>query len=131
MKSTAVNKEFSRTDRIGELVQRELSKLIQQEIKDPRIGIVTITEVRVTKDLAHAKVYTSMLAKSEDEILTAVDVLNKAASFLRGQLAKTVKLRKMPELHFTFDKSVTHGPQLSGLIDEALKKDKKLHEDDE
>ena len=126
-----MNKEFSRTDRIGELVQRELSKLIQQEIKDPRIGIVTITEVRVTKDLAHAKVYTSMLAKSEDEILTAVDVLNKAASFLRGQLAKTVKLRKMPELHFTFDKSVTHGPQLSGLIDEALKKDKKLHEDDE
>lgn len=126
-----MKKEFSRTDRIGELVQRELSKLIQQEIKDPRIGIVTITEVRVTKDLAHAKVYTSMLAKSEDEILTAVDVLNKAASFLRGQLAKTVKLRKMPELHFTFDKSVTHGPQLSGLIDEALKKDKKLHEDDE
>ena len=126
-----MKKEFSRTDRIGELVQRELSKLIQQEIKDPRIGIVTITEVRVTKDLAHAKVYTSMLAKSEDEILIAVEVLNKAASFLRGQLAKTVKLRKMPELHFTFDKSVTHGPQLSGLIDEALKKDKKLHEDDE
>jgi len=126
-----VNKEFSRTERIGELIQRELSKLIQHEIKDPRIGIVTITEVRVTKDLAHAKVYTSMLAKTDEEILNAIDVLNKAGAFLRGQLAKTVKLRKMPELHFTFDKSVTHGPKLSNLIDEAISQDKKFHDKDE
>lgn len=125
-----MQKDFSRTDRIGELIQRELSKLIQLELKDPRVGIVTITEVRVTKDLSHAKVYTSMLANSEEEILQAITVLNNAASFLRGQLAKTVKLRKMPELHFTFDKSVTHGPELSSLIDEAINQDKKFHDDE-
>ena len=123
-------KEFARTDRIGELMQRELSKLIKREIKDPRVGILTISQVRVTRDLAHANVYVSMLAKSEDEILEAIAVLNKVAGFLRFNLAKIVNLRKMPELHFIFDESVTHGPRLSGLIDDALEKDKKFHEED-
>lgn len=123
-------KEFTRTDRIGELIQRELSKLIQREIKDPRVGIVTVSEVRVTKDLAHANVYVSMLAKSEQEILQAIAVLNNTASFLRFNLAKIVKLRKMPELHFLFDQTLTHGPKLSSLIDDALEQDKKLHDED-
>ncbi|MAZ39496.1 MAG: ribosome-binding factor A [Legionellales bacterium] len=122
-------KEFSRTERVGELIQRELSKLIQREIKDPRIGILTISEVRATKDLAYAKVYISMLAKDESEIVAAVKVLNNAAKFLRTQLAKTVKLRKVPELTFLFDKSVTEGPKLVGLIDKAIEQDKKFNEE--
>ena len=122
-------KEFSRAERVGELIQRELSKIIQKEIKDPRIGILTISEVRATKDLAYAKVYVSMLAKSEHEILEAVKVLNHAAGFLRTQLAKTIKLRKIPELTFLFDKSVTEGPKLVALIDEAINKDKKRNEE--
>jgi len=124
-------KEFSRTERVGEVIQRELSKTIQKEIKDPRIGIVTVSEVRVTKDLSYAKVYISMLAKSEEEILTAVKVLNNAASFLRMHLAKVVKIRKMPELTFVFDKSLLEGPKLVNLIDNAIEEDKKFHDEDE
>lgn len=125
-----MQKAFSRVDRIGSLIQKELAKIIQREIKDPRIGIVTISAVKVTRDLAHAKVYASMLAKSEDEIEEAIYVLNRAGGFLRTQLAHVLNIRKMPELHFVFDKSLTHGPVLSALIDEAIEKDKKLHDDD-
>jgi ribosome-binding factor A len=109
-------KDFSRSDRVAEQIQRELADLLQFEVKDPRVGMVTVTEVEVTGDMAHAKVYYSAKAGTA-ELQTG---LEKAAGFLRGQLAKRMLLRTVPELHFIYDASIDRGMQLSRLIDEAL-----------
>lgn len=118
-----------RAGRIAEQIQRELAELIQLEVKDPRVGLVTLTGVEVTPDYAHAKVYfTSM--KSAEEILKAKAALEHAAGFLRSQLAHRMKLRVTPQLHFIHDTSVEHGVRLSQLIDEAVSADKAHHRED-
>ncbi|MCE5182891.1 MAG: 30S ribosome-binding factor RbfA [Betaproteobacteria bacterium] len=118
-----------RAGRIAEQIQRELAELIQLEIKDPRVGLVTLTGVEVTPDYAHAKVYfTSM--KSAEEALKAKAALEHAAGFLRSQLAHRMKLRVTPQLHFIHDTSVEHGVRLSQLIDEAVSADKAHHRED-
>ena len=109
-------KDFSRSDRVAEQIQRELADLLQFEVKDPRVGMVTVTEVEVTGDMAHAKIYYS--AKADTAELQAG--LEKAAGFLRGQLAKRMLLRTVPQLHFIYDASIDRGMRLSRLIDEAL-----------
>lgn len=112
-------KEYSRTDRIAAVMLRELAALIQFEVKDPRVGFVTVYAVKVTRDLSHAKVYISRMG-SDEEIEQAVKVLNKAKGFLRTALAQKIKLRTMPALHFVYDKSVLEGGRLSKLIDDAI-----------
>lgn len=118
-------KEYSRTDRIAGLMQRELAYLIQYEIKDPRVKLVTISAVKVSRDLAHAKIYISQLS-SEEEISKTVAVLNKAQGFLRTLLAQKMKLRTTPQLHFVHDASIAEGSRLSALIDQALEEDKSI-----
>ncbi|KTD22691.1 ribosome-binding factor A [Legionella lansingensis] len=109
--------DFKRTDRVAEMMQRKLSQIIQQEIKDPRLpAFVTISGVKVSADLGHAKVYFTVLSGDID--LTA-SILNAAASYLRTALARTVKLRTVPQLHFVYDESIEYGKRLSRLIDEA------------
>ena len=112
-------KEYSRADRIAELIQRELAFLMQREVKDPRVKMVTVSAVKVSRDLSHAKVYISQIAAKED-VEKTVAVLNKASSFLRTALAQRVKLRITPHLHFVYDKSIAEGGRLSSLIDKAL-----------
>jgi len=118
-------KEFSRSQRVSEQIQRELADLLQFEVKDPRIGMITITQVEVSGDLAHAKVYYS--APVADQALqNAAEIqkgLEKSAGFLRGQLAKRMLLRTVPQLHFVYDSSIDRGMRLSKLIDEALAPD--------
>ena len=109
-------KDFARSDRVAEQIQRELADLLQFEVKDPRVGMVTVTEVEVTGDMAHAKVYYS--AKAGTAELQAG--LEKTAGFLRGQLAKRMLLRTVPQLHFIYDASIDRGMKLSKMIDEAL-----------
>ncbi|ASQ44870.1 30S ribosome-binding factor RbfA [Legionella clemsonensis] len=112
-----MRKDFKRTDRIAELMQRKLSQLIQQEIKDPRLpAFVTISSVKVSADLGHAKVYFTVL---NNEIELTASILNAAASYLRTALAKSVKLRTVPQLHFVYDESIEYGKKLSRLIDKA------------
>ena len=109
--------DFKRTDRIAETMQRQLALLVQQEIKDPRLpGLVTISAVRVTKDLGHAKIYFTVF--NGDPVETE-SILNAAGSFLRTSLAKAMKLRTVPQLHFLYDKSIEYGSRLSRLIDEV------------
>ena len=116
-----MKRQFKRTDRVAELLQRELSKLIQLEIKDPRLpAFVTISGVTVSSDLSHAKIYFTILTGDKQE--TAA-VLNNAASYLRTLLAKTIKLYSMPQLAFVYDESIEYGIQLSKLIDEANPED--------
>jgi|SRR5437867_2647247 ribosome-binding factor A len=109
-------KDFARSDRVAEQIQRELADLLQFEVKDPRVGMVTVTEVEVTGDMAHAKIYYS--AKAGTAELQAG--LEKTAGFLRGQLAKRMLLRTVPQLHFIYDASIDRGMKLSKMIDEAL-----------
>ncbi|MHB1591357.1 MAG: 30S ribosome-binding factor RbfA [Sulfuricella sp.] len=118
-----MGKAFLRTGRVAEQIQRELAELIQMEVKDPRVGMVTLTGVEVTQDYAHAKVYFTTM-KSAEQAPEAQAGLEHAAGFLRSQLAHRMKLRIMPQLHFIYDISVEHGVRLSQLIDEAVSSDK-------
>lgn len=117
-------KEFARHQRVAEQIQRELADLLQFEVKDPRVAMVTITEVEVTNDLAHAKIYYSAAQHTP-----ALDQgLHKAAGFLRSQLSQRLMMRTVPQLHFVYDASIERGMQLSRLIDEAVAQDKSHHE---
>ncbi|HFD92403.1 MAG TPA: 30S ribosome-binding factor RbfA [Gammaproteobacteria bacterium] len=120
-------REFNRMLRVGEQIRRELSVLIQQEIKDPRVGMVSISDVEVTVDMAHAKVFVTVLDETGDPAET-VRILNKAARFLRHELARRVVLRTTPSLHFHYDHSVQRGAELSELIEKAVTEDR-THKD--
>ncbi len=125
--------DYKRTDRIGDEIQKELSMLIQREMKDPRIGMVTIPAVEVSRDLAHAVVFCTFLGIDEDDksITQALKVLDGAQGFLRTQLAKRIRIRTVPKLRFKYDKSLVRGRQLSSLIEEARSRDKQLGSDSE
>ncbi|MCD5996290.1 30S ribosome-binding factor RbfA [Pseudomonas sp. CDFA 602] len=117
-------KEYSRTQRIGDQMQRELAQLIRREIKDPRVGLVTITAVDVSRDVGHAKIFMTVMGQdSAEEIAQSIKVLNSAAGFLRMQLAREMKLRSVPQLHFHYDESVVRGAHLSALIERAVAED--------
>lgn len=121
-------RESNRTQRVADLIQRELAKLIQNEMEDPRVKLVTVTAVQVSRDLAYAKIYITQHI-DEKEIAKTVKVLNKAASFLRYRLAQVIDLRIIPELKFVYDASISYGSHLSNLIDEAVEKDENKHKD--
>ncbi len=113
--------DFHRTDRIASEVQRELSQLLRSSIKDPRISDVSITAVRVTRDLGQAKVYFLVPEGAESEPVQ--EALNRAANFLRNALGKSLQLRVVPKLTFFHDDSIAHGVKLTTLIEKAVAKD--------
>lgn len=115
-------KDFARTDRIAEQIQRELAQLIRLELKDPRVSKVTLTGVEVTNDHAHAKVFYTALDGTSPNLQQG---LERAAGFLRSKLAHAIKLRLTPQLHFVYDASVERGVHLSQLIDQAVASDHK------
>jgi ribosome-binding factor A len=110
--------DFDRADRVGAEMQRELAELIRTEINDPRLGMVTVQEVRVSRDLSHAKVFYTVL--DDDKAKISGEILVHAAAFLRRRLGQIMKLRTLPQLHFTYDRSVEDGRRLSALIDQAV-----------
>jgi ribosome-binding factor A len=121
-------KEYSRAQRIGDQMQRELAQLIRLEIKDPRLGgLVTITAVEVSRDASHAKVFVTVMGGEPEEgvdgVAQSIKVLNDASGFLRMQLGKAMKLRSVPNLRFHYDESVIRGAQLSALIERAVSED--------
>lgn len=125
-------RDFSRTRRVAELIQHELARLIDREVKDPRLGLVTITAVEVTRDLAHAKVFvTFMDTEDADRVRAQLKVLQGAARYLRGLLAHEVKIRNTPELHFVHDTSVARGMHLTALIDAAVAHESAADEEEE
>ncbi len=104
-----------RPQRLGDLIQRDLSELIRLEVRDPRVGMLTITAVDVSPDLSHAKVLFTVLERQKlDDTLAG---LRRSAGFLRSQLARRIKLYTTPELRFEYDESVERGDRLSRLID--------------
>jgi ribosome-binding factor A len=108
-------KNTGRPEKLGDLIQRELSELVQRELRDPRVGMITLTGVDVSPDFSHAKVFYTTL--NRDHVEEAAQGLRRAAGFLRSQLAKRIKLYTTPELRFEYDESVERGDRLSRLID--------------
>jgi ribosome-binding factor A len=115
-----VKKGHGRPERLGDLIQREVSELIRLELRDPRVGMITITSVDVSPDMSHAKLFFTMLEK--DKLEDTLQGLKRSAGFLRTQLARRMKMYTTPELRFEYDESVERGDRLSRLIDSALKK---------
>lgn len=111
-------KDYPRGRRIADQIQRELSEIIRLELKDPRVDLITITDVEVTQDNSHAKIFFTALGEPVQQEVAA-KALEHAAGFLRSTLAKRIKLRTVPQLHFHYDVSVERGMRLSRLIDEA------------
>lgn len=133
-----------RLQRVADQIQRELAMLIQLEVNDPRIGMISVTGIEISRDMAHAKVFVTVMnsvsgngAEQGDsdtpgeldklEVEENIKALNKAAGFLRSLLAKRLRLRTTPKLQFHYDNSVSRGQKLSSLIDEALAADRDSH----
>jgi ribosome-binding factor A len=120
-------KEYARTQRVADYLQRELAALIQHEVRDPRVGMVSITSVDVSRDLGYARVYyTSMGSDSGEEASETTETLNKAAGFLRSQLSRDSNMRSVPQLRFYFDSSVGRGRDMEDLIRRAADADREL-----
>ena len=126
-------REYGREERVGAELHRELALILRDEVRDPRLNRVTIQEVRVVRDLSHARVFFSLM--DPDLARKTEQALNKAASFLRRRLGEVVKLRTIPQLHFEYDHSIEQGQRLSSLIEQAVAgnslpaEDGKEHED--
>ncbi|HOB46512.1 MAG TPA: 30S ribosome-binding factor RbfA [Zoogloea sp.] len=116
-------KEYSRSQRVVEQIRRELAELIRLEVKDPRVGFITLTDVEITPDYAHAKIFFTSLKGQEglDEVQKG---LRRASSFLRRELGRRIRIHTLPELHFVYDPSVETGNRISALIDVALESDR-------
>ncbi|MDP9199647.1 MAG: 30S ribosome-binding factor RbfA [Pseudomonadota bacterium] len=119
-------REFPRARRIEEQLKRLLSELVRREVKDPRVGLITITAVSVTRDLSHAKVYFTPFAGIGDPE-TALEALQHAAGYLRIQVRNQMRLRTAPELVFELDDSLERGARLSTLIHDAVESDRSRH----
>ncbi|MFK7977686.1 MAG: 30S ribosome-binding factor RbfA [Halioglobus sp.] len=120
-------KEYARTQRVADHLQRELASLIQNQIRDPRVGMVSVTGVDVSRDMGHAKVFfTLMGCDSADQAKEPTEVLNKASGFLRKALSRDSSMRSVPQLRFYFDTSVGQGRSLEDLIRRAADADREI-----
>jgi len=119
-----MKKNTQRAQRVGDQIQRELGELLRLHLKDPRIGMVTVTAVEVSPDLSHAKVFFTHLAGAE-HAATAVEALQRTAGYLRTELSHRLGLYSVPQLHFAYDDSIESGLKLSKLIDDAIADDRK------
>lgn len=121
---------FSRTERVADAIKKLLATLIQQEIRDPRVGMVNVNEVNVSRDLAFAKVYVTFVGRNDEtKCEEATSIMNRAAGYLRGLLSKQLSLRTTPKLQFIYDRTPQQGQALSSLIDRAVAEDESRHQD--
>jgi ribosome-binding factor A len=112
-------REFPRTRRVAEQIQRELATLLHEDIKDPRLGMVSVSGVVVSRDLAHARVYVTVLG-DEKAVADSLGVLQRAAGFLRHRLGEQMRIRTVPQLQFFYDRSLEEGARMDALIDAAV-----------
>lgn len=124
-------REFTRAERVSDAVQQELAVLIRDGVRDPRVGMVSVTDVDVSRDLAYAKIHVTFLGeRTQEEIDEAMGALNGASGYLRKLLASSIKLRITPKLTFLFDESGRRGQHLSALIDYAMSKQQGSDQDE-
>ncbi|ASD67742.1 30S ribosome-binding factor RbfA [Pseudoalteromonas piscicida] len=117
-------REFSRTDRVAQQIQKEIAVILQREIKDPRLGMITVSAVEVSRDLSYAKVFITVLNTSdEDKTKQSAAILNEATGYIRSLLGKRIRARIMPELKFVIDNSLMEGMRISNLVDSVIRED--------
>jgi len=120
-------KDYSRTERVGDHLQQEVARLVQLELRDPRLKLVSITGVDVSRDLAHAKVFFTQLGVDDKaEGAKSAEVLNRAAGFIRSEIARGSTMRTVPKLHFRFDESVGRGRDMEALLKSVKSADESL-----
>jgi ribosome-binding factor A len=130
--SIAAMREFGREERVADFIRDELASIIQRQMRDPRVGMVSVNEVKVSKDLSYAEVYVSSHeTTSDDERDELIGVLNKAAGYFRSQLAKRHSMRTTPKPRFHYDEVIERGPALESLIEKAVRADEESHQVDE
>ncbi len=122
-------KQFARSDRIADQMQRELADIIRTELKDPRVGWVTLTAVEVTRDYSHAKVFYTVM--NSTDLDTTQRALEHAGGFLRSEVSRRIKLFTVPQLHFIYDQSIERGMHMTQLINRVAEADQALRVDDE
>ena len=126
-------REYSRADRVADQIQRELALLIQREVKDPRLGMVTISDVRVSRDFGYADIYITLLTAEElsedsEQVQESLEVLQGAAGFLRSQLGRAMRLRVIPQLRFHYDRLAGESRRMESLIRRAVDSDARKDE---
>ena len=124
-------KEFSRARRVGQQLQREVAMILQREIKDPRIGMVTVSDVDVSGDLQHARVYVTFLNNDAESIETGLKGLSEASGYIRLLLGKAMQLRVVPELRFAYDKTLVEGMRISNLVTNTIRQDEARQQADD
>ena len=122
-------REFNRSERVAGSLRRELAKLIQMEMKDPGVGFIGLSDVEVSRDLAHAKVFVTVF--ESDKAQSSLKALKRAAGFLRSRLGQEMRIRSVPELHFHHDDSVETGQRMDRLIEKAVAIDSEHEQDPE
>ncbi|MBG5986261.1 30S ribosome-binding factor RbfA [Proteus vulgaris] len=131
-------RDFSRSQRVSQEMQKEIAIILQREVKDPRIGMATVSGVEISRDLAYAKVFVTFLNLSggdeseEDMVANGLSALNEAAGFIRSLLGKAMRLRIVPELTFAYDNSLVEGMRMSNLVSNVVKNDEeRRHKEEE
>ncbi|MCF2950440.1 30S ribosome-binding factor RbfA [Paraglaciecola aquimarina] len=118
-------REFSRTDRVGQQIHKEIASILQNEFKnrDPRLGMVTVSAVEVSRDLAYAKIFVTFFENDEEQIKNYLEILQDNKGFIRTLLASRMRMRAVPAVKFVRDGSLSEGIRISNLVDETISKD--------
>ncbi|HIF9181421.1 TPA: 30S ribosome-binding factor RbfA [Photobacterium damselae] len=120
-------KEFSRTQRVAQQLQKELAVILQRELKEPRLAMTTISSVEVSRDMGYAKVYVTFFAIGDQSEKESLAILREKAPYIRSLLGKQIRLRVTPELTFIFDQSLTEGMRISNLVSKVVRDDEVRH----
>ena len=121
-------REFKRSERVAGSMRRELARLIQMEVMDPEVGFVSLSDVEVSRDLSHAKVFITVFESEKAD--SSLKALKRASGYLRRRLGQEMRIRSVPELHFHHDSSVETGQRMDGLIDAAVAADREYADAD-
>jgi len=117
-------KEFGRTDRLAQQMQQEMALILQRDIKDPRLHtMITVSDVDVSKDLSHAKIYVTFLGLAGEKVAQNLEILNDAAGYIRSLIAKRIQTRIVPTVRFYFDKSLDEGIRMANLVESVRRSD--------
>ena len=124
-------REFSRTQRVSQEIQKEIAIILQREIKDPRVGMVTVSGVDLSRDMAYATVFVTFLNfmdedQNSEQVKTGIKVLNDISGYIRSLLGKEMRLRIIPELKFEYDSSLVEGMRMSNLVSDVIKHDQDM-----
>ncbi|MCX8597150.1 MULTISPECIES: 30S ribosome-binding factor RbfA [unclassified Gilliamella] len=123
-------KAFNRSSRVGHELQKEIAIILQREIKDPRLGMVTVSGVDISRDLSYAKVFVTFLNDDDPQVIEqGLTVLNDAKGYIRTLIGKAMRLRIIPEIKFFYDESLVKGMQMSTLVSDVIKQDNERHKD--